>query len=107
MPDTYVVGRSEGAEVQFRVDELGEDVAVFTTRPDTLFGATLFVLARVRRLYSRRAHRTIEVERSLGEAEIVALATASPRVRAHVEGVEIRRTIVVPGRLLNLVTARG
>ena len=39
------IGRSEGAEILFRVDELGEDVAVFTTRPDTLFGATFFVLA--------------------------------------------------------------
>ncbi|MBA2296519.1 MAG: leucine--tRNA ligase [Actinobacteria bacterium] len=39
------VGRSEGAEVRFRIEELDEDVAVFTTRPDTLFGATFFVLA--------------------------------------------------------------
>jgi leucyl-tRNA synthetase len=39
------IGRSEGAEILFRIDELGEDVAVFTTRPDTLFGATFFVLA--------------------------------------------------------------
>ena len=39
------IGRSEGAELRFRVDELDEDVPVFTTRPDTLFGATFFVLA--------------------------------------------------------------
>jgi leucyl-tRNA synthetase len=39
------IGRSEGAEILFRVDELDEDVPVFTTRPDTLFGATFFVLA--------------------------------------------------------------
>ena len=39
------IGRSEGAELLFRIDELDEDVPVFTTRPDTVFGATFFVLA--------------------------------------------------------------
>jgi leucyl-tRNA synthetase len=39
------IGRSEGAEILFPVEELGTDVSVFTTRPDTLFGSTFFVLA--------------------------------------------------------------
>src|SRR6184192_246064 len=39
------IGRSEGAEVLFRVEDLDLDLPVFTTRPDTLFGATFFVLA--------------------------------------------------------------
>src|SRR4029077_4778148 len=39
------IGRSEGAEVTFRCDELGIDYPVFTTRPDTLFGSTFFVMA--------------------------------------------------------------
>jgi leucyl-tRNA synthetase len=39
------IGRSEGAELLFRIEELDVDVAVFTTRADTVFGATFFVLA--------------------------------------------------------------
>jgi len=39
------IGRSEGAEVTFCCEQLGLDYAVFTTRPDTLFGATFFVMA--------------------------------------------------------------
>jgi leucyl-tRNA synthetase len=42
---TNWIGRSEGAEVLFGVEELDIDIPVFTTRPDTLFGATFFVLA--------------------------------------------------------------
>ena len=37
------IGRSHGARVVFRVDGSGEELPVFTTRPDTLFGATFFV----------------------------------------------------------------
>ncbi len=39
------IGRSSGAEVLFRCGALGVDYPVFTTRPDTIFGATFFVLA--------------------------------------------------------------
>jgi leucyl-tRNA synthetase len=39
------IGRSEGAEVTFRCEQLELDFPVFTTRPDTLFGATFFVVA--------------------------------------------------------------
>jgi leucyl-tRNA synthetase len=39
------IGRSEGAEVRFAIEGRDEPVTVFTTRPDTLYGATFFVVA--------------------------------------------------------------
>ena len=39
------VGKSHGAEIDFEIDGLSEKIKAFTTRPDTLFGATFMVLA--------------------------------------------------------------
>ena len=39
------IGRSEGAEIFFRVEALVDPIPVFTTRPDTLYGATFLALA--------------------------------------------------------------
>ena len=47
------IGRSDGAEILFRIEELDEDVPVFTTRPDTLYGATFLVLAPEHELVAR------------------------------------------------------
>jgi leucyl-tRNA synthetase len=47
------IGRSEGAEVDFQVVGFDEKIRVFTTRPDTLFGATYMVLAPEHKLVDR------------------------------------------------------
>ena len=47
------IGRSEGAEVIFTIDGYDETFTVFTTRPDTLFGATYAVLAPEHKLVEK------------------------------------------------------
>lgn len=39
------IGRSEGAEIQFKVDGMDETLTVYTTRPDTIFGVSYMVIA--------------------------------------------------------------
>jgi leucyl-tRNA synthetase len=74
------IGRSEGAEILFRVDELDLDLKVFTTRPDTLFGATFFVVApehpfveqhasEEAKEYARHAGARKAADRAAGEAK--------------------------------------
>jgi leucyl-tRNA synthetase len=47
------IGRSEGAEVDFKIQNSESKITVFTTRPDTLFGATYMVLSPEHKLVSQ------------------------------------------------------
>jgi leucyl-tRNA synthetase len=72
------IGRSEGAEVSFAVVGHGEDVIrVFTTRPDTLFGATYMVLAPEHPLVERitAPARTAAVEAYRAQVAATDLVT--------------------------------
>jgi leucyl-tRNA synthetase len=65
---TNWVGRSEGAEISFRLKHAGEEqkeIRVFTTRPDTIFGVTFFLLAPEHPLVSQLTtleHKTEVIE---------------------------------------------
>jgi len=50
-----------------------------------------------------RVRDRLEIDASLSEEEIVARALASTRVQAHVDGATVRKTIVVPRKLVNFV----
>jgi leucyl-tRNA synthetase len=54
---TEWIGRSEGAEIRFAVEGETEPLTVFTTRPDTLFGATYMVVAPEHALVARAVAR--------------------------------------------------
>ena len=70
------IGRSEGAEVTFAIDGTDEDFVVYTTRPDTLFGATYCVLAPEHPLVARitsdaqRAEVEAYVEKAISRSEL-------------------------------------
>jgi len=61
------IGRSEGCEIDFAVDGRADVITVFTTRPDTLFGATFMVLAPEHPLV---AEITSDAQRSAVEAYV-------------------------------------
>ncbi len=92
------IGRSDGAEVVFRCEELDIDYPVFTTRPDTLFGATFFVMAPehpdVFRLAAGTEHEQEVhhyVNRALTESAEVRGAAEKPKT-----GVPLGRTVTNP-----------
>ncbi len=92
------IGRSEGAEVVFRCAELGLDYPVFTTRPDTLFGATFFVMAPEHPDVLRNAAGTGQ-EAAVRDYVNRALA-AETQQRGDIEkaktGVSLGRTVTNP-----------
>ena len=92
------IGRSEGAEVTFRCGDLDLDFPVFTTRPDTLFGATFFVVSPEHPDAARLAEGTGHEQEV--RAYIDQAARASTEDRAAEDrpktGVPLGRTVVNP-----------
>ena len=80
------IGRSMGANVNFAIDGLPEPVTIYTTRPDTLYGATFFVVAADSELAAKLAAGT-EVEKEFNAylekikaaSDIDRLATDRPK----------------------------
>lgn len=85
------IGRSQGAEIEFMVDGGEDSIKVFTTRPDTIFGATFIVLAPEHRLvpslttdenraevekYCKQAIKKSEIERQ-GDHDKTGVFTGS------------------------------
>ena len=92
------IGRSEGAEVVFRCEEPELDFPVFTTRPDTLFGATFFVLAPEHPELERLVAGTPAEEEVREYVNRVARESAEERGAEDREktGVALGRSVVNP-----------
>ena len=89
---TNWIGRSEGAEIKFKIDNQNEYITVFTTRPDTLNGVTYLVIAPESDMtlkltkpeyiesvneYRERTAKTSEIERMSTEREKTGVFTGS------------------------------
>ena len=93
---TAWIGRSEGAELLFRVPALDLDIPVFTTRPDTLFGATFFVVAPESPLVERLVEGTEYEAEVLDYAKVAAARPTEEREQREKTGVFTGRHTVNP-----------
>jgi leucyl-tRNA synthetase len=85
------IGRSEGAEIEFQVEGSEERITVFTTRPDTIFGATFFVLAPEHPLVDR-----IESEEVRDYARHAAARSAVEREEKERDGLDTGLRVINP-----------
>ncbi len=95
------IGRSEGALIRFPLDEAdaGEVIEVFSTRPDTLFGATYMVLAP--------EHPLVDRLTSPGQRTAVAAYRAQTAARSEVDRqaeLKVKTGVDTGGRALNPAT---
>ena len=93
---TNWIGRSEGAEVLFRVDELDLDIPVFTTRPDTLFGATFFVVAPESPLVDKLVDGTERADEVRAYARVAGARPTEEREAREKTGVFTGRSATNP-----------
>ena len=77
------IGKSEGAEVQFRVKGVSDTLTVFTTRPDTIFGATYMVLAP--------EHPLVEKITSTDQKKVVADYKQKTALKSDMERTELAK----------------
>jgi len=92
------IGRSQGANVQFVIEGRTEPVTIYTTRPDTLYGATFMVVAADSALAAELAHGneveaefTAYLEKIKAASDIDRLATDRPK-----SGVDLKRFAINP-----------
>jgi len=77
------IGRSEGANVTFPLEGYDESITVFTTRPDTLFGATYMVLSP--------EHPLVDVITTDGQREQVKRYQEQAKLKSDLERAELSK----------------
>src|SRR5579872_1962342 len=94
------IGRSEGVEIDFPVMDNDQHLTVFTTRPDTLFGATYIAIAPQHPLAKKAAENNPAIETFLEECRNIKVAEAD---LATME----KRGMITPFKALHPVTKQA
>jgi leucyl-tRNA synthetase len=89
------IGRSEGAEVQFALENSQEHLTIFTTRADTLFGVTYVALAPQHPLAKQAAEKNPAVQKFLEECRSVKVSEADLATLAK-KGVRTDFSVIHP-----------
>ncbi len=86
------IGRSEGAEVNFKIEGTDDTLLIYTTRPDTIFGATYMVVAPEHELIKKYADRITNLDEVNEYKEKAALKSDFERAELNKEktGVEVK-----------------
>ena len=87
------IGRSEGAEIDFSLNNSEEKISIFTTRPDTLFGATYIVLAPEHKLISKleieNKNEVDEyIQKTSKKSELERISDAGQKTGVEIKGVK-------------------
>lgn len=86
------IGRSEGAEVNFKISDSCESLTVYTTRPDTLFGATYMVVAPEHNIIEKLADKITNMDEIKNYKHLASLKSDFERAELNKEktGCEIK-----------------
>ncbi len=84
------IGRSEGAEIRFAIDGVDDTITVFTTRPDTLYGATYMVLSPEHPLIDKYAGRIANPDEVAAYRRAAAAKSAMERTELAKEKTGVR-----------------
>lgn len=86
------IGRSEGAEVNFKISDSLETLTVYTTRPDTLFGATYMVVAPEHNIIEKLADKITNMDEIKNYRHLASLKSDFERAELNKEktGCEIK-----------------
>ena len=86
------IGRSEGAEVKFKIEGTNKDLLIYTTRPDTMFGATYMVVSPEHPILDELKDKITNIDEVLNYKTLASKKSDFERTELNKEktGVEIK-----------------